>query len=139
MLPLYRADRNPVWMEPAIDQSALPQPTVHAFTASDGTELRLTNYPFGKKGPLVLAPGYGNSARAWALDTVPKSFAEYLGEHGYDVWLFDYRASPDLRLERDAVHRRRDRDARLAGGDRAHPQRDRRRLGAGARATASAG
>ena len=96
MLPLYRADRNPVWMEPAIDQSALPQPTVHAFTASDGTELRLTNYPFGKKGPLVLAPGYGNSARAWALDTVPKSFTEYLGEHGYDVWLFDYRASPDL-------------------------------------------
>jgi pimeloyl-ACP methyl ester carboxylesterase len=83
-------------MEPAIDQSALPQPTVHAFRASDGTELRLTNYPFGKRGPLVLAPGYGNSARAWALDTVPKSFTEYLGEHGYDVWLFDYRASPDL-------------------------------------------
>jgi pimeloyl-ACP methyl ester carboxylesterase len=83
-------------MEPAIDQSALPQPTVHAFRASDGTELRLTNYPFGKRGPLVLAPGYGNAARAWALDTVPKSFTEYLGEHGYDVWLFDYRASPDL-------------------------------------------
>ena len=83
-------------MEPAIDQSALPQPTVHAFRASDGTELRLTNYPFGKRGPLVLAPGYGNSARTWALDTVPKSFTEYLGEHGYDVWLFDYRASPDL-------------------------------------------
>ena len=44
----------------------------------------------------MLAPGYGNAARAFALDTVPKSFADYLGEHGYDVWLFDYRASPDL-------------------------------------------
>ena len=27
---------------------------------------------------------------------MPKSFADYLAEHGYDVWLFDYRASPDL-------------------------------------------
>jgi pimeloyl-ACP methyl ester carboxylesterase len=44
----------------------------------------------------VLAPGYGNAARAFALDTVPKSFTRYLSEHGYDVWLFDYRASPDL-------------------------------------------
>jgi pimeloyl-ACP methyl ester carboxylesterase len=43
-----------------------------------------------------MAPGYGNAARAFALDTVPRSFTEYLGEHGYDVWLFDYRASPDL-------------------------------------------
>ena len=38
-------------MEPAIDESALPQPTVHAFTASDGTELRLTNYAVRQEGP----------------------------------------------------------------------------------------
>ena len=50
----------------------------------------------GTKGPIVLAPGYGNAARAFALDTVPKNYAQYLGEHGYDVWLLDYRASPDL-------------------------------------------
>jgi pimeloyl-ACP methyl ester carboxylesterase len=50
----------------------------------------------GSKGPLVMAPGYGNAARAFALDTVPKSFAQYLAENDYDVWLFDYRASPDL-------------------------------------------
>ncbi len=50
----------------------------------------------GSKGPVVLAPGYGNAARVFALDTVPKSYAQYLGEHGYDVWLLDYRASPDL-------------------------------------------
>jgi pimeloyl-ACP methyl ester carboxylesterase len=72
------------------------QATVHPVTTSDGTEIQLTHHALGDKGPIVLAPGYGNAARAFALDTVPKSFAEYLGEQGYDVWLFDYRASPDL-------------------------------------------
>ena len=43
-----------------------------------------------------MAPGYGNAARAFAIDTVDKNWVQYLGEHGYDVWLFDYRASPDL-------------------------------------------
>ena len=43
-----------------------------------------------------MAPGYGNAARAFAIDTVPKNWVQYLGEHGYDVWLLDYRASPDL-------------------------------------------
>jgi cholesterol oxidase len=72
------------------------QPSVHAVATSDGTEIRLTRYAMGTRGPIVLAPGYGNAARSFALDTVPKSFTEYLGEHGYDVWLLDYRASPDL-------------------------------------------
>ena len=26
----------------------------------------------------------------------PRTSSQYLGEHGYDVWLLDYRASPDL-------------------------------------------
>jgi pimeloyl-ACP methyl ester carboxylesterase len=88
-------------MEPTAVQSdggpvALPPPEVHPVTTSDGTEIRLTRYAMGTKGPIVLAPGYGNAARAFALDTVPRSYAQYLGEHGYDVWLLDYRASPDL-------------------------------------------
>ena len=74
----------------------LPPPEVHDVTTSDGTGVRLTHYAMGDKGPIVLAPGYGNAARAFALDTVEHSFTEYLGENGYDVWLFDYRASPDL-------------------------------------------
>src|SRR5688500_17056422 len=69
---------------------------MQAVITSDGTEVRLTHHASGDKGPVVLAPGYGNAARSFALDTVPKSFAAYLAEHGYDVWLFDYRASPDL-------------------------------------------
>ena len=69
---------------------------VHSVPTSDGTEIRLTRYQMGTKGPIVLAPGYGNAARAFAIDTVPKNCVQYLGEHGYDVWLLDYRASPDL-------------------------------------------
>jgi pimeloyl-ACP methyl ester carboxylesterase len=76
--------------------AALPPAEVHSVPTSDGTNVRLTRYKFGTKGPLVLAPGYGNAARAFAIDTVTKNWVQYLGEHGYDVWLFDYRASPDL-------------------------------------------
>ncbi len=74
----------------------LPPAEVHSVPTSDGTEIRLTRYKFGTKGPLVLAPGYGNAASAFAIDTVPKNWVQYLGEHGYDVWLLDYRASPIL-------------------------------------------
>ena len=76
--------------------AALPQAEVHAVPTSDGTDVRLTRYRMGDKGPLVMAPGYGNAARAFAVDTVRKNWVQYLGEQGYDVWLFDYRASPDL-------------------------------------------
>ena len=77
-------------------KSVAVAPEIHAVPTSDGTEVRLTRYRFGDKGPLVLAPGYGNAARAFTVDTVPKNWVQYLGEHGWDVWLFDYRASPDL-------------------------------------------
>jgi cholesterol oxidase len=80
----------------AVRSPDLPRAEVHDVSTSDGTEVRLTRYRMGSKGPLVMAPGYGNAARAFAVDTVPKNFVEYLGEHGYDVWLLDYRASPDL-------------------------------------------
>jgi len=74
----------------------LGEPEVHPVPTSDGTEVRLTRYHAGDRGPVVLAPGYGNAARAFAITTVETNFVEYLGERGYDVWLFDYRASPDL-------------------------------------------
>src|SRR6478736_8869785 len=96
-----RASRR-IWMEQATADrgpegaASLPPGEQHPVTTSDGTEIRLTHYALGTKGPIVLAPGYGNAARAFAVDTVPKNYVQYLGEHGYDVWLFDYRASPDL-------------------------------------------
>src|SRR6201747_1369733 len=83
-------------MQSATAAVAMPPAEVHSVPTSDGTNVRLTRYKFGSKGPLVLAPGYGNAARAFAIDTVPKNCVQYLGEHGYDVWLLDYRASPDL-------------------------------------------
>lgn len=87
-------------MEPASAVAAstagLAAPEIHDVPTSDGTEIRLTHYALGSKGPIVLAPGYGNAARAFALDTVPKSLVSYLGDNDYDVWLHDYRASPDL-------------------------------------------
>jgi pimeloyl-ACP methyl ester carboxylesterase len=83
-------------MESATVAAPLPPAEVHSVPTSDGTAVRLTRYKFGTKGPLILAPGYGNAARAFAIDTVPKNWIQYLGEHGYDVWLLDYRASPDL-------------------------------------------
>ena len=36
----------------------LPPAEVHAVPTSDGTEVRLTRYKFGTKGPIVMAPGY---------------------------------------------------------------------------------
>jgi cholesterol oxidase len=83
-------------MESATAAASMPPAEVHSVPTSDGTEVRLTRYKFGTKGPLIMAPGYGNAARAFAIDTVPKNWVQYLGEHGYDVWLFDYRASPVL-------------------------------------------
>jgi cholesterol oxidase len=58
--------------------------------------LRLTRYQGGTKGPIMLAPGFSMSARHYTLTTTEQNLTEYLVEHGYDVWLFDYRASIDL-------------------------------------------
>jgi cholesterol oxidase len=58
--------------------------------------LRLTRYRGGTKGPVVLAPGFGMSTAAFVLDTIDTNLTEILVEHGYDVWLLDFRWSPDL-------------------------------------------
>jgi cholesterol oxidase len=74
----------------------LDAPEVHFFNTSDGVQLRLTRYKGGSKGPVILSPGFGTSSLAYAIDTVETNPTEYLYAHGYDVWLFDYRASPEL-------------------------------------------
>jgi cholesterol oxidase len=71
-------------------------PDVHFFKTSDDVELRLTLYQGGGKGPVILAPGFGTSTLAFSIDTVDTNLPESLFAAGYDVWLFDYRASPDL-------------------------------------------
>jgi cholesterol oxidase len=71
-------------------------PDVHFFKTNDGVELRLTRYKGGGKGPVILSPGFGTSTLAFTIDTVETNLPEALFAAGYDVWLFDYRASPAL-------------------------------------------
>ncbi|HSK39205.1 MAG TPA: hypothetical protein VK943_05515, partial [Arenibaculum sp.] len=63
---------------------------------ADGVELRLTRFNGGARGPVLLTPGFGTSTLAYTVDTVETNLPEFLFERGYDVWLLDYRASPDL-------------------------------------------
>lgn len=72
------------------------EPTVFEFPTPDGITLRLTRFEGGTKGPVILSPGFGTSSIAYTLDTVETNYPEYLYEHGYDVWVLDYRASPLL-------------------------------------------
>ncbi|MEA5502191.1 hypothetical protein VB735_03515 [Halotia wernerae UHCC 0503] len=71
-------------------------PQVHFFNTTDGVQLRLIRYQGGTKGPVMLAPGFGTSTLAFSIDTVDTNLPEFLYAQGYDVWLFDYRASADL-------------------------------------------
>lgn len=73
-----------------------PEPTIHRFLTTDRMELQLTRFPGGSKGPIILAPGFGTSTLAYRIDTIETNITEYLCANGYDVWLFDYRASPYL-------------------------------------------
>ena len=68
----------------------------------DDAWLRLVRYEGGRRGPVLLASGFGMSSTSFLLDTVNTNLAEHLVERSYDVWLFDYRASIDLPSSRTA-------------------------------------
>src|SRR6476659_1033872 len=72
------------------------EPTVYEFPTEDGVTLRLGRFHGGSKGPVILSPGFGTSSISFTIDTVDTNLPEYLFEHGYDVWVLDYRASPLL-------------------------------------------
>lgn len=74
----------------------MPEPAVHFFRTADDTELRLIRYQGGNKGPVMLAPGFGTSTLAFSTTTVEVNLPEFLFARDYDVWLFDYRSSPEL-------------------------------------------
>jgi cholesterol oxidase len=76
-------DRNHKWHE--------------SRTLGNDAWLRLTRFHGGDKGPVLVAPGFAMGARSFALETNSSpNFTEYLVSQGFDVWLFDYRASIDL-------------------------------------------
>ncbi len=70
------------------------KPGHFAVRTSDTTQVHLTRYQGGKKGPVLLSPGFGVAASSFRTDTVKVNIVDYLCDHGYDVWLLDYRASP---------------------------------------------
>lgn len=74
-----------------------PAPVVQPIRTADGAQLKLTRYcpPGATKGPVLLAPGFSVTSASYAIDTVEENLVEYLCRHGYDVWLFAYRGSPD--------------------------------------------
>jgi cholesterol oxidase len=64
---------------------------------STGGKFALKRYGYdqpGKRGPVILAPGFGVTASSFATNTVEENLVEYLCKNDYDVWLFDYRAGP---------------------------------------------
>ncbi|WP_428028028.1 GMC oxidoreductase [Altererythrobacter sp.] len=73
----------------------LPPPERYVVPTGDGVNVGLTRYRGGARGPLVLAPGFSVRASSFATPTVDENLAESLVAQGYDVWLFDYRASAD--------------------------------------------
>ncbi len=73
----------------------LPTAERHIVPTADGVNIGLTRYRGGARGPIVLAPGFSVRASSFATPTVDENLTESLIAQGYDVWLFDYRASAD--------------------------------------------
>lgn len=73
----------------------LPPAERHVVPTGDGVNIALTRYRGGSRGPVVLAPGFSVKASSFATPTVDENLTESLVAQGYDVWLFDYRASAD--------------------------------------------
>ena len=73
-----------------------PAPELHHLTTSDGARLRLARYRGGERGPVLLVHGIASSSRVFTLDTVDPNLLEFLYAHDYDVWLLDWRGSPEL-------------------------------------------
>ncbi|UTH75024.1 alpha/beta fold hydrolase [Chromobacterium sp. IIBBL 290-4] len=68
-------------------------PEVTFFRTEDGVDLKLTRYQGGTKGPVMLVHGLGVGSNIFSTDTIATNLLEYLYQHGYDVWLLDFRVS----------------------------------------------
>jgi cholesterol oxidase len=86
---------------PAAEPSArrvlrLPEPEAHHVETEDGVTLRLIRYRGGEAGPVLFAPGNGITNEVALLDTIDCNLGEYLVERGHDLWLLDWRSSPEV-------------------------------------------
>lgn len=74
----------------------LPPISSHEVIAGDGTKLRVCHVQGGSRGVVLLAPGTAMTGLSYCIDTVDENLAEYLVRAGFDVWLADWRTSPEL-------------------------------------------
>jgi cholesterol oxidase len=81
---------------PAPRPRSWPEPYSAPVTTTDGVRLSLERYRGGPRGPVLLAPGFGMTSRCFVTDTIPVNLVEHLCARQYDVWLLDYRSSPNL-------------------------------------------
>ncbi|MEF3062559.1 GMC oxidoreductase [Ralstonia solanacearum] len=68
-------------------------PEVLFFQTEDSVTLRLTRFQGGSKGPVMLVHGLGVGSNIFSTDTIATNLLEFLYQHGYDVWLLDFRVS----------------------------------------------
>jgi pimeloyl-ACP methyl ester carboxylesterase len=68
-------------------------PVAYDLESADHFPLRLTRYQGGDKGPVLVVHGAAVSSGIFTLPTVRENFLQFLLSQGYDVWLFDWRAS----------------------------------------------
>ena len=71
----------------------LPPPEVHSYRSLDGVDLRLTRYRGGSRGPVVISHGLGANPLTFSTDTIDTNAVEYLVDHGFDVWIQEWRGS----------------------------------------------
>lgn len=90
--PLDPREQFPIDPRILLDEPIKDHPDAPRFTV---TRYKGTISRAPTRGPVMLAPGFGMSTLAFYA-AGKESFAEYLHGLGYDVWLFDYRASDKL-------------------------------------------
>lgn len=95
----FPARNVPKDIMPSVDGGHVPDfPDVAAectkATTPDGARIQITRLKAGTKGPVILASGFGVKAMTFALNTTETSIVRELMKDGYDIWLFDHRASP---------------------------------------------
>ena len=82
---------------PALENNWAFEPVVYHPEVEANTYLKLTRYQGGKKGPVILAGGFGTKASSFATPTIHQNLVQRLVSEGFDIWLFDYRGSGDIK------------------------------------------
>lgn len=100
MLARARATLASVLVLVALAAPALAwQETREVATTADGVTLVFKRMRNAGATPVILAHGLGTNYSEWDLPS--KSFARYLADRGYDVWLPNYRSSGTGQYESD--------------------------------------